>query len=292
MRIGVHVSIAGSIDQAIDRAADLTCETIQIFSRNPRGWKSKPLVSKEIDDFKRKRRDKDIRPVLVHIPYLINLATPNDKLWKVSIDSYIEDIIRTDALGAEYFITHLGAHTGAGEYFGLKRFCEGLNMVIKNARPKTSILLETCAGQGSSLGHKFEHIRYILDNVNSDNLGVCLDTCHVYAAGYDVATQKGLEDTIKEFDRIVGLKILKAIHLNDSKGSLGSCLDRHQHIGKGKIGELGMKRILADERLENLPFVMETPKDTPKDDPMNIKIARRLAGIATGKRQTIGKGRD
>jgi deoxyribonuclease-4 len=141
------------------------------------------------------------------------------------------------------------------------------------------ILLETCAGQGSGLGHKFEHIRYMLDNIRSNNIGVCLDTCHVYAAGYDIATEAGLEDTLKKFDKIIGLKLLKAIHLNDAKGELGSNLDRHQHIGQGKIKEAGMKRILRHPKLTHLPFVMETPKDTPKDDPMNIKTARRLAGL-------------
>lgn len=279
MRIGVHVSIAGRLDEAIDRAAGLGCETIQIFSRNPRGWKSKLLVAEEVEDFKRKRKEKDIRPVLVHIPYLINLATPKDKLWKISIDSYVEDIIRTDTLGAEYFVTHLGAHTGSGEEAGLKKFCDGLNVVIEKAKPKTMILLETCAGQGSALGHKFEHIRYMLDNIKTKNIGVCLDTCHIYVAGYDVATKDGLEDTLKKFDKIVELKNLKAVHFNDSKGDLSSNLDRHEHIGKGRIKEEGMRRIITHPKLRHLPFIMETPKKTPNDDPMNIKTARRLVGV-------------
>lgn len=276
MRIGVHVSIAGSIDQAIDRASGLKCETIQIFSRNPRGWESKPLIPKEVEAFRRKRKEKDIWPILVHIPYLINLASPKERLWKLSIDSYVEDIARTDLLGAEYFITHLGSHTGSGEEAGLKRFCSGLNTVIKRAEPKTMILLETCAGQGSSLGHKFEQIRYLLDNIKTKNIGVCLDTCHVYVAGYDIAAKAGLENTLKKFDKIIGLKNLKAIHLNDAKGDLGSNLDRHQNIGRGKIKEAGMKRILTHPKLCQLPFVMETPKEAPNDDLMNIKTARRL----------------
>jgi len=279
MRIGVHVSIAGRIDEAIDRAASLGCETIQIFSRNPRGWESKPLVAEEVREFKRKRKEKDIYPILVHIPYLINLASPKDRLWKISIDSYIDDIKRTDILGAEYFITHLGAHTGSGEKEGLKRFCDGLNQVVKRAKPKTMILLETCAGQGTSLGHKFEHIRYMLNHIKTKNIGVCLDTCHVYVAGYDIATEKGLSSTLKEFDKIIGLKNLKAIHLNDAKGNLGSHLDRHDHIGKGKIKEEGFKRILRHPKLKHLPFVMETPKKGPQDDPVNIKTTRKLAGI-------------
>ncbi|MFH1867371.1 MAG: deoxyribonuclease IV [Candidatus Omnitrophota bacterium] len=279
MRIGVHVSIAGRIDEAIDRAADLSCETIQIFSRNPRGWKSKPLDKEEVEKFRRKRKKKDIYPILVHIPYLINLAAPKDRLWKLSIDSYIEDLKRTDLLEAEYFITHLGAHTGSGEEAGLNRFCEGLNKVISKARPKTMILLETCAGQGTSLGHKFEHIRYMLKKIDGNNIGVCLDTCHVYAAGYDIATKKGLDETLEKFDKVIGFKNLKAMHLNDVKGGLGSKLDRHEHIGKGKIKEAGMKRILTHPDLVHLPFVMETPKKAPGDDAMNIKTARKLAGL-------------
>lgn len=284
MRIGVHVSIAGKIDESIDRAAALGCETIQIFSRNPRGWKSKPLVKKEIEDFKKKRLKYDIYPVLVHIPYLINLATPKERLWKISIGSYVEDIARTDTLGAEYFITHLGSHTGSGEKAGLERFCKGLNIVMEKARPKTTILLETCAGQGTSLGYRFEHVRYILDNLKRrNNIGVCWDTCHLYAAGYDVKTREGLNNTVKEFDKNIGLKYLKAVHLNDAKKGLGSKLDRHEHIGRGAIGRDGIKRILNHPRLRRLAFVMETPKDKPDDDIKNIRLARKLAGLPRGR---------
>ena len=285
MRIGVHVSIAGRIDEAIDRAVALGCEAIQIFSRNPRAWKSKPLEKEAVKDFKKKRLQHNIYPVLVHIPYIINLATPKSKLWKISIDSYIADIVRTGALGAEYFVTHLGAHTGSGLDAGLKRFCQGLSAVIKKASPKTMILLETCAGEGTSLGSRFEHIRHILDNVESKNIGVCWDTCHLYAAGYDIKSAKGLADTIKEFERKVGLRHLKAIHLNDAKKPLGSRVDRHEHIGKGIIGMDGMRRILNHPKLKDLPFIMETPKDDLRGDLENIKIVRRLACLAAGKRK-------
>jgi len=279
MRIGVHVSIAGKIDESIDRAAALGCDAMQIFSRNPSSWHVKPLKKNEVAEFRRKRKERDIYPILVHMPYIMNLATPKDSLWKLSIESYVEDIRRTDALGAEYFVTHLGAHTGSGEKEGLKRFCDGLNLVIKEARPKTTILLETCAGQGTSLGHKFEHIRYMLKAIKSKNIGVCLDTCHVYVAGYDISSPKGLEKTIEDFDKIIGLKKLKAIHLNDVKGRLGSHLDRHEHIGKGSIKEPGMKRILRHPKLCDLPFILETPEEGDKDDNMNIKTTRRLAGL-------------
>ena len=278
MRIGVHVSIAGSIDESIDRAAALGCETIQIFSRNPRGWRSKPLEKKEVEEFRRKRKKEDIYPVLVHIPYLINLATPKDGLWRLSIDSYIDDIRRTDILGAEYFVTHLGAHTGSGEEEGLKRFCKALGIVIEKSDPKTTILLETCAGQGTSLGERFEHIAYIIKSIKSRKIGVCWDTCHLYAAGYDIKSEKGLNKTIKDFDKIVGLKYLKAIHLNDAKKPIGSRVDRHENIGKGTIGKEGMRNILQHPKLKGLPFIMETPKEGPDDDIINLRTARRLAG--------------
>ncbi len=283
MRIGVHVSIAGSVDEAIDRAAALGCETIQIFSRNPRAWKSKPLEEAQVKSFKKKRLQYKIYPVLVHIPYLINLASPKERLWRISINAYIEDIKRTDLLGAEYFVTHLGAHTGSGIEAGLKRFCQGLSAVIKKAKPETMILLETCAGAGTSLGGRFEHIRYILDNVKSEKIGVCWDTCHLFAAGYDIKTSKGLDNTIKEFEKKVGLRYLRAIHLNDAKKPIGSGLDRHEHIGKGMIGKDGMRRILSHPKLKDLPFIMETPKESEGDDLKNIKTARRLASLATGK---------
>jgi len=279
MRIGVHVSIAGKIDESIDRAVALGCETIQIFSRNPRGWAAKPFTKEEVAEFRKKRKANDIWPILVHIPYLSNLATPDDRLWKISIASYIKDIKRTDALGAEFFITHLGAHTGSGEKAGIKRFCDGMKIVIKEAEPKTTILLETCAGQGTALGYSFEYIASIIKKIKSKRIGVCWDTCHLYVAGYDIATAKGLDKTVKDFERIVGLKYLKAIHLNDAKKPLGSHVDRHEHIGKGEIGEPGMKRILRHPKLKDLPFVLETPKEGPNDDKINIKTTKRLAGI-------------
>ena len=279
MRIGVHVSIAGRIDEAIDRAVLLGCETIQIFSRNPRGWSVKPFTKEEVAEFRKKRKANDIWPILVHIPYLSNLATPDDRLWKISISSYIKDIKRTDALGAEFFITHLGAHTGSGEKAGIKRFCDGMRSVIKEAEPKTTILLETCAGQGTSLGHSFEHIASMIKKIKSKRIGVCWDTCHLYAAGYDIASAKGLNKTINDFDKIVGLKYLKAIHLNDAKKPLGSHVDRHEHIGKGEIGRRGMKRILRHPKLKDLPFVLETPEDAFGNDKSNIKTTKRLAGI-------------
>lgn len=277
MRIGVHVSIAGKIYDAIDRAEELGCETIQIFSRNPRGWQVTKLNPEDAAEFRKRKKEADIFPVLVHIPYLINLATPDDALVKKSMAAYIEDLERTDMLGAEYFVTHLGSHVGSGEDAGIKRFADSMNIILKRAKPKCMILLENTAGSGNNLGYRFEHIKRIINGIeDKKEIGVCFDTEHAYGAGYDVSTKKGLDETLEEFDKIIGLKKLRAIHFNDSKVKLGSRVDRHEHIGKGYIGREGMKRIITHPRLRDLPFVMETPKKKPTDDPMNMKMARSL----------------
>ncbi len=277
MRIGFHVSIAGKIYEAIDRGLELGCDTIQIFSRNPRGWKVKRLDPKDASEFKRRKKEAGIYPVLVHIPYLINLATPDIKLRKRSIEAYIGDLKRTDMLGAEYFVTHLGSHVGSGEDAGIRRFIESMNIILKKARPKCTILLENTAGPGSILGYKFEQIEMIIKGIkDKKKIGVLLDTEHAFAAGYDISTKKGLAQTLREFDDTIGLKRLKAIHFNDSKSRLGSRVDRHEHIGKGEIGREGMKNIINHPKLSTLPFIMETPKEGPGDEGRNMKTARSL----------------
>lgn len=276
MRIGVHVSIAGKIYEAIDRAKELGCETIQIFSRNPRGWKVAKLDPKDAEEFRRRKAEAGIFPVLVHIPYLINLATPDDMLLDKSISAYIEDLKRADMLGAEYFVTHLGSHVGSGEKAGIKRFADSLNKILKLAKPKCTILLENTAGSGNHLGYKFDHIKKILARVkNKSKIGICLDTEHAYAAGYDIATKKGLDKMLNEIDDKVGLDRLNAIHFNDSMVKLGSRVDRHQHIGEGEIGKEGMRRIAKHPKLRDLPFIMETPKKNPIDDMKNIMVVKR-----------------
>lgn len=277
MRIGVHVSIAGKIYEAVDRAKELGCETMQIFSRNPRGWQAARLDSKDTAEFRKRRDAAGIFPVLVHIPYLINLATPDDKLAKKSIGAYIEDLKRADMLGAEYFVTHLGSHLGKGEAFGIKRFTESMNRILKKARPECMVLLENTAGSGNNLGYSFEHIKRIINGIKDrDKIGVCFDTQHAFGAGYDLSQKKGLDKMLKELDRAIGLKKIKAVHLNDSKAGLGSRLDRHEHIGKGGIGREGMGRIINHPDLKDLPFIMETPKKRPADERMNMKTARNL----------------
>lgn len=277
MLLGAHVSIAGAIDEAVDRAAALRINTMQIFSRNPRGWQAAKLKPKEVAAFRAKRLKAKISPILVHIPYIINLASPEEGLWKRSIKSYAEDIRRADTLGAEYFVTHLGSHKGKGEEFGIQRFAEGLNRAIAQAKPRLTVLLENTAGSGDGLGYKFEHLKAMISLIKEKSrVGVCLDTAHTFESGYNVKTKKGLNDTLSKFDKLVGLKRLKAIHLNDSKSPYGSRVDRHWHIGKGEIGSAGIGFIVNHPKLRKLPFILETPKETDKSDPANLKKVRAL----------------
>lgn len=277
MRIGVHVSIAGNISDSLIRAHALGCNTMQIFSRNPRGWQVSKLAGKDIKRFKELKSQYGISPVVVHIPYIINLATPDDILYRKSIDAYIEDLHRADSIGAEYFVTHLGSHVGSGEDKGIKRFSSALDEIIKKADPKTMILLENTAGSGSWIGYKFEHIKEILEGISdSGNVGVCLDTAHTFEAGYDIVTEKGLKKTLNKFDELIGLENIKVVHFNDSLSSGGSHVDRHQHLGKGDIGLSALSRIINDKRLKDAAFIMETPKESDKDDKRNIAIARKM----------------
>lgn len=277
MRLGVHVSIAGKIYEAVDRAEALGCETMQIFSRNPRGWMVTEIPLRDATEFKSRRKEKNIFPLFVHIPYLINLASPEKALWERSIQAYIDDIQRADLIGAEHFVTHLGSHKGKGEGFGIERFAEGLNRAIAKYTPRLEVLLENTAGSGDSLGYTFAHLKGIIDRVKEKKkIGICFDTCHAYAAGYDIKTERGLKATLEEIDDAVGLERLKLVHINDAQGTLKSHLDRHEHIGKGAIGTEGFSRIVNHQKLRNLPFILETPKKDPKYDPMNLKAVRRL----------------
>lgn len=279
MRIGVHVSAAGHIYQSIERARVLGCNTMQIFSRDPRQWRRGRLSIEDIEEFKRLRAAADIYPVFVHIPYLVNLASPNKILYRDSIKAYIEDIKEAEAIGAEYIVTHMGSHKKSGEGIGLKRITSALNNILERTKKSfVSILLENTAGSGSWLGYKFEHSRIIIDGIErKKRMGICFDTCHGYAAGYDLSNQKGYDEAIRQLGDIVGLDKLKLVHLNDSKDKLSSRRDRHEHIGKGNIGLEGFQRILNDARLKSAAFILETPKDTNKSDISNLKVVRNLS---------------
>jgi len=281
MRLGAHESIAGGLYRAFDRARSVGCETVQIFVKSNRSWAVKPLTDDDIARFKAKAAETGIQPVVGHTSYLLNLAAPGDDLWRRSLETLIVELERCEALEIPYLVLHPGSHVGAGEEAGLARVAEALGRVHA-ATPgfRAQILLETTAGQGTNLGYRFEHLAWLLENTpEGERLGVCLDTCHVFAAGYELRTEEGYEATMAAFDRLVGLSRLRAVHLNDSKGDLGSRKDRHEHIGQGFIGLEGFRRVLNDPRLAGLPGLLETPKsDDLHEDAENLAVLRSLLG--------------
>jgi deoxyribonuclease-4 len=278
MLLGVHVSAEGKIYESIDRAVKLGCNTFQIFSRNPQRWREKSLAEEDIKEFGRRRAEYAIKPVFIHIPYLINLASPNPRLYKASVQAYIEDIREAEALGADYIVTHMGSHKDTTETGGLKRLTRALNKIIENTKGSSvGILLENTAGSGSWLGYKFSHQRKVIEAIRDKaRIGLCLDTAHAYLAGYDIASEGGILKLLSEIEKAVGLNLIKLIHLNDAKGKLGSHHDRHDHIGKGSIGLEGIKRIINHLDLRDKAFILETPKDNEDSDRINLKVVRSL----------------
>lgn len=279
MPLGAHMSIAGGVDKAVLRGASIGCETIQIFTKNTNQWRAKPLGPEEIARFQEARARTGIEPIFAHTSYLINLGSPQEELWEKSLASLLLEMERCAALGLPYLVMHPGAHLGAGEEAGLDRITRGLNEIL--ARTEESgvmVLLEVTAGQGSNLGYRFEHLARLLeDSFYPERLGVCFDTCHAFAAGYDLRTPEAYAKTFDEFDRIIGIRQLKAVHLNDSRGELGSRLDRHEHIGLGRIGLEAFRLLLNDPRLRSLPMVLETPKGPDlKEDVQNLATLRSL----------------
>ncbi|TRZ95356.1 deoxyribonuclease IV [bacterium] len=278
MILGVHISGVSKIYEALQKADRLGCNTMQIFSRSPQRWREHFIAPEDIEEFKCRQDKLKIKPIFIHVPYLINLASPNPRLYHASIDAYIEDILEAEVLKADYIVTHMGSHKETSEEAGLKRLTDALNMIIaKTKNTRVGILLENTSGSGSWLGYKFIHQRIILNGLkDKERVGLCFDTAHAYSAGYDIATKDGLEATLKEIDNMAGLKLLKLIHLNDSRDKLGSHYDRHENIGKGKIGLQAMSRIINHPKLKELPFILETPKRAEDDDQMNLKTVRRL----------------
>ena len=271
MKLGVHVSIAGSIDLSIDRARSLGLDTFQIFTRNPRGWKFSDLKESNIVNFKNKILSENISTVVCHMPYLPNLSSPKEDVHNMSINALSSELERCNTLGIEYVVTHIGSHLGTGLEKGLDRVVKACNTALSNSSNNTMIILENTAGTKNNVGSKFDELKYIFDNVNDKSrIGFCFDTCHAFAAGYDLSTSKSVIDTLKKFDQIIGLKYLKVVHLNDSKGELGNGLDRHQHIGRGFIGENGFRELLKNSTIKQLPLILETPIDETFDDEYNI----------------------
>ncbi len=287
-RLGAHLSIAGGLPRAVDRAEASGCQSLQIFTKSAGQWRARELPPEEIALFRRRLRQTKIRPVVAHNSYLINLAATDPVLRGRSIEALRDELDRAESLGLDGLVMHPGSFTSGTEPGGLRLIADGLAEILAS-RPdmRTRVLLEHTAGQGTNLGHRFEHLAEIVDLLGgSPRVGVCLDTCHLLAAGYDICSEKGYQETFRQFGKIVGFARLKAFHLNDSKKPCGSRVDRHEHIGKGCLGLAPFRRILNDPRFAKLPMLLETPKeDTPEtrkkgdEDPldrMNLDVLRRL----------------
>jgi deoxyribonuclease-4 len=277
MLLGAHVSISGSIDKAVDRAVELGCTTFQIFTRNPRGWEAKPLTKKEVEEFRRKFEERGFKVAVAHMPYLPNISSPDKTAHKRSTKSLIQELRRSGELGLQYLVVHVGSHMGKGVEVGIRQAAEAVNMALSQVENDVMILLENMAGQRNSVGSTFENIRSILDLVkDGDRVGVCLDTCHAFAAGYDLRAREAIDETLKRFDEIIGLDKLKVIHVNDSKGDLGSGIDRHEHIGMGKIGERGFFELFHHPVIRPLPLILETPVDSRGNFATNMAKLKEL----------------
>jgi deoxyribonuclease-4 len=277
LQLGFHVSISGSIDLAIDRAKESGCTTFQIFTRNPRGWKYKQLDSDEIALFIEKRKKAGFTKVIAHMPYLPNLATPMGDILKKSRASLKEEVKRCASLGIDYLVVHLGSHMGKGSMVGVRNVAEACDEALEDYDGETNILLENMAGQKNSVGSRFEELRLIVERVERrEKIAICFDSCHAYAAGFDLSTKTGIVQTMELFDQTLGLDQIKVVHLNDSKWPLGSNLDRHEHIGMGNIGERGFRDFLRYDGITKLPIIMETPVDDRRSDAENLRVVKKL----------------
>lgn len=278
--LGAHMSIEGGLHKAFERIIFVKGESLQIFSKNQRQWAAPPLTDLEIKQFKEAWEQWGRGPVAVHDSYLINLANPDPKKSNRAVGSFADEIERAGLLDIPYLIMHPGSHVGSGIEAGLKQLTSNLDLAFAKAAEAQSVmvLLETTAGQGTGLGSSFEELAYIINNSRyGDRLGVCFDTCHTFAAGYDISTRKGYNKTFSDFDAIIGLERLKFFHLNDSKKGPGSRVDRHTHIGKGEIGLTGFRLLMNDSRFTHHPMVLETPKGKDlKEDRENLDLLRRL----------------
>lgn len=279
--LGAHMSIAGGVDNAVLQGKEVGCDTVQLFTKSSRQWVSKPLGKDEIARFHRAKKETGLNTVVAHDSYLYNFAAPDDVLRKKSVAGLIDEMERCEALGVMYLIAHPGAHVGSGEEAGIQTIAKSIDE-MHSACPgyETKLAIEITAGQGSNLGYRFQQVRQIIDaSKNSDQLRVCFDTEHAFAAGYDLRTTEGYERTFAEFDETIGLGLLVAFHLNDAKKDLGCRVDRHEHIGKGFIGLEAFRLLMNDRRFWGLPMCLETPKsDDCHEDRENLATLRNLLG--------------
>lgn len=277
--LGAHTSISGGVSKSVDLADKLGFTAMQIFSKNNNQWNAKPLDDKEINSFKEKLQKSGIAFVVVHDSYLINLCAAKDDLLEKSRNAFIHELERCEQLEIPHLNFHPGAHTGQGEEIGINLIAESINIAHEQTPDfKVKSMLELTAGQGTNLGYTFEQIKNIIDKVEEKNrISVCIDTAHIFAAGYDISNIETYEKVISDFDEIIGLKYLQCFHINDSKKELGSKVDRHEHIGQGFIGLEGFRNIMNDNRLEHIPKILETPKGKEQlEDLENLKVLKSL----------------
>lgn len=277
--LGAHMGISGGVHKAIERGESIGCTAIQIFLKNNNRWVSKPYTAEEIASFPRLLAESHIGAVFAHDCYLVNLGSNKDDIFLKSVACMVDDLERCDQIGVPFVVMHPGSHLGEGEDWGLQRVIEGVNEVFaRKPSSKAGIAFETTAGQGTNLGSKFEHLAILLAGVKpSARAGVCMDTCHMFSAGYELRDPAGYDATMRHFDEVVGLKHLWAIHLNDSKKPFGSRVDRHEHIGKGSLGLEPFRNLLNDPRMRRVPMTLETPKgDDMAEDLENLAILRGL----------------
>ena len=275
--LGAHISISGGFHKAIEKGEEIGCTAIQIFTKSGRSWFAKEITQQEIDKFQETLKKSSIKSVIAHSAYLINLGSPKKEIEQKSIKGLKLELERCDQLSIPFLVIHPGAHLKSGEEKCLEQIAKNLSDILKKHKGKTKILLETTAGQGTNVGYKFEHLQKILNLSKEKNkMGVCLDTCHIFSAGYDIGTTKGYEKVMSEFSKTIGLKNLKVIHLNDSKTNLNSRKDRHENLGKGTIPISSFRLIMNDKRFEKIPKILETPVTTGNEYYEEIKLLKKM----------------
>jgi deoxyribonuclease-4 len=279
--LGAHMSIAGGYYKAVEAAQRAGCDCVQLFTKNNNQWRAKPISAEEATRFREALAERNIAHPIAHDSYLINLGSPEPELWTKSIDALVVELQRASQLGIPYVVAHPGAYTTSSEEEGLRRIAAGIDEVHRQTPEATArILVETTAGQGSNLGWKFEHLAEILQTVGApERLGVCFDTCHVFAAGYSLGTPAEYRSTMKAFDQLIGVGQIKAFHLNDSKANLGSRVDRHAHIGQGAMGLEPFRLLLGDRRFRRIPMYLETPKGEARGEDLDVMNLRTLRSL-------------
>jgi deoxyribonuclease IV len=275
--LGAHMSTAGGLHNAIQRGVSIGCTTIQIFTTNNRQWRSKPLTSEQIKRFKLEVSKSKLHTIVSHASYLVNLGSPHNIIQQKSIEALIKELERCTLLSIPYIVLHPGSHLDMDENTCIKQVAHNIDKVIMSAPSKPMILLEIMAGQGSTIGYSFEHLGQLRSASQYPNrIGFCLDICHAFAAGYDFTTQNTYDSFFNKLESIIGLSHVKVIHINDSKKALGSRLDRHEHIGQGKIGLETFRLLVNDKKLSHIPKILETPKESPNDDKHNLDLLKQL----------------